>query len=75
MLFHGILRLFSIIEGKRYLGTDACAAAVRLAQFGDDGMATLQSDVSGAIENRVAENFGTAIRDAEIQRFGLIELW
>jgi hypothetical protein len=53
----------------------ARAAAVRLAQFGDDGMATLQSAVSGAIEHRVAENFGAAVRDAEIQRFGLIELW
>lgn len=53
----------------------ARAAAVRLAQFGDDGMATLQSTVSGAIERRVAENFGAAVRDAEIQRFGLIELW
>ncbi len=53
----------------------ARAAAVRLAQFGDDGIATLQSAVSGAIERRVAENFGAAVRDAEIQRFGLIELW
>jgi hypothetical protein len=53
----------------------ARAAAVRLAQFGDDGMAILQAAVSGAIEHHVAENFGAAVRDAEIQRFGLIELW
>jgi len=53
----------------------ARAAAVRLAQFGDDGMAMLQSAVSGAIEHQVAENFGAAVRDAEIERFGLIELW
>jgi len=53
----------------------ARAAAVRLAQFGDDGMAVLQSAVSGAIEGHVSESFGAAVRDAEIQRFGLIELW
>ena len=53
----------------------ARAAAVRLAQFGDDGMAMLQSAVSGAIEHQVANNFGAAVRDAEIERFGLIELW
>lgn len=52
----------------------ARAAAVRFAQFGDDGMAMLQSAVSGAIEHQVAENFGAAVRDAEIERFGLIEL-
>jgi len=53
----------------------ARAAAVRLAQFEDDGMALLQSAVSGAIEHQVAEQFGAAVRDAEIERFGLIELW
>ena len=39
------------------------------------GMAMLQSSVTGAIEHQRAENFGLAVRDAEIQRFGLIELW
>jgi hypothetical protein len=53
----------------------ARAAAVRLAQFGDEGMAMLQSVVSAAIERRRGENFGLAVRDAEIERFGLIELW
>lgn len=53
----------------------ARAAAVRLAQFGDEGMAMLQSSVTGAIEHKGAENFGLAVRDAEIERFGLIELW
>jgi hypothetical protein len=53
----------------------ARAAAVRLAQFGDEGMAMLQSSVTEAIEHQGAENFGLAVRDAEIERFGLIELW
>ena len=53
----------------------ARAAAVRLAQFGDEGMAMLQSSVAEAIEHQGAENFGLAVRDAEIERFGLIELW
>jgi hypothetical protein len=53
----------------------ARAAAVRLAQFGDDGMAMLQSAVTGAIEHQVAESFGAAVRDAEVERFGLMELW
>ena len=53
----------------------ARAAAVRLAQFGDEGMAMLQSSVTAAIEHQGAENFGLAVRDAEIERFGLIELW
>jgi hypothetical protein len=53
----------------------ARAAAVRLAQFGNDGMAMLQSAVSESIEHQGAENFGLAVRDAEIERFGLIELW
>jgi pyruvoyl-dependent arginine decarboxylase (PvlArgDC) len=38
-------------------------------------MTMLQSAVSGAIEHQVAESFGAAVRDAEIERFGLIELW
>ena len=53
----------------------ARAAAVRLAQFGDGGMALLESSVTGSIEHQGAENFGLAVRDAEIERFGLIELW
>jgi hypothetical protein len=39
------------------------------------GWRMLQSAVSGAIEHQVAENFGAAVRDAEIERFELIELW
>jgi hypothetical protein len=38
-------------------------------------MAMLQSSVTRAIEHRGAESFGLAVRDAEIERFGLIELW
>lgn len=53
----------------------ARAAAVRLAQFGDEGMAMLQSAISRAIQHQGAQNFGLAVRDAEIERFGLIELW
>jgi hypothetical protein len=53
----------------------ARAAAVRLAQFGDDGMTMLQLAVTGAIEHQVAESFGAAVRDAEVERFGLMELW
>ncbi len=53
----------------------ARAAAVRLAQFGNEGMEMLQSAVSGSIEHQGAETFGLAVRDAEIERFGLIELW
>jgi hypothetical protein len=68
------LRLLQALSRHEYRLV-ARAAAVRLAQFGDDGMAMLQSAVSGAIEHQVAENFGAAVRDAEIERFGLIELW
>ncbi len=53
----------------------ARAAAVRLAQFGDAAMTMLQLVVTGAIEHQVAESFGMAVRDAEVERFGLIELW
>jgi len=53
----------------------ARAAAVRLAQFGNDGLALLQLSVTEAIEHQRAENFGLAVRDAEIERFELIELW
>jgi hypothetical protein len=52
----------------------AKAAAARLAQLGgDDGMKMLQSGVTTAIERGNAEAFGLAVRDAEIQQFGLIE--
>lgn len=68
------LRLLQALSRHEYRLV-ARAAAVRLAQFGDDGMAMLQSAVSGAIEQQVAENFGAAVRDAETERFGLIELW
>jgi hypothetical protein len=53
----------------------ARAAAVRLAQFGDDAMTMLQSAVTDAIEDQVAQSFGEAVRGAEVERFGLIELW
>jgi len=53
----------------------ARAASVRLAQFGDEGLALLESSVTRAIEHQGAENFGLAVRDAEVERFGLIELW
>ena len=54
----------------------ARAAAVRLAQLGgDDGIKILQSAVKEAIERGNAEAFGIALRDAEIQRFGLAEIW
>jgi hypothetical protein len=53
----------------------ARVAAVRLAQFGDEGMTLPQSAVTKAVEHQVAESFGAAVRDAEIERFGLIELW
>ena len=51
----------------------AGAAATRLAQLaGDEGIKMLQSAVTTAIEHRNAEPFGGAVRDAEIQRFGLL---
>jgi hypothetical protein len=53
----------------------ARAAAVRLAQFGNEGMTMLQSSVTEAIEHQGAETFGLAVRDAEIERFKLLELW
>jgi hypothetical protein len=54
----------------------ARAAAARLAQLaGDDGIKVLQSAVTAAIERGNAEAFGLAVRDAEIQRFGLVEIW
>jgi len=53
----------------------ARAAAVMPAQFGDEGMAMLQSSGTEAIERQAAENFGLVVRVAEIERFGLIELW
>jgi hypothetical protein len=53
----------------------ARAAAVRLAQLGgDDGIKMLQSAVSPAIESGNSEAFGLAVRDAEMQRFGLAQM-
>jgi hypothetical protein len=54
----------------------ARAAAVRLAQLGGDGgIKMLQSAVTAAIERGNSEAFGLAVRDAEMQRFGLAEIW
>jgi len=53
----------------------ARAAAVRLAQLGGNyGMKMLQSGVTAAIDRGNSEAFGLAVRDAEIQQFGLIEI-
>lgn len=53
----------------------ARAAAIRLVLLsGDDGVRRLQSAVTPSIKHRNAEPFGLAVRDAEIQRFGLLEL-
>jgi energy-coupling factor transporter ATP-binding protein EcfA2 len=53
----------------------ARAAAVRMAQLGGDGgIKMLQSAVSSAIERGNSEAFGLAVRDAEIQKFGLAEI-
>ena len=50
----------------------ARAAAVRLAQLGEDGgIRTLQSITTNAIESGKAEAFGLAVRDAEMARLGL----
>lgn len=54
----------------------ARAAAIRLARLaGDAGIKMLQSTVAAAIERGNGEQFGLAVRDAEIQRLGLAELW
>ena len=54
----------------------ARAAAARIVQLGgDDGMKMLQSGVTAAIDRGNAEAFGLAVRDAEIERFGLAEIW
>ena len=54
----------------------ARAAAIRLAQLDEDrGIRMLQSVVTGAIEHQHAEAFGLAVRDAEIESLGLVELW
>jgi hypothetical protein len=53
----------------------ARAAAVRLAQLGGEGgIKMLQSAVSSAIESGNSEAFGLAVRDAEMQRFGLAQM-
>jgi hypothetical protein len=54
----------------------ARAAAIRLAQLGKDvGFKILQSAVTDAIGQQHAEAFGLAVRDAEIEECGLLELW
>lgn len=54
----------------------ARAAAIRLAQLGKDaGFRILQSAVTDAIAHQHAEAFGLAVRDAEIEDCGLLELW
>jgi hypothetical protein len=54
----------------------ARAAAIRLAQLGKDvGFKILQSAVTDAIGHQHAEAFGLAVRDAEIEDCGLLELW
>jgi hypothetical protein len=52
----------------------ARAAAIRLAQLGEDGgIGMLQSVTADAIEHGRAEAFGLAIRDAEMLRLGLVD--
>jgi hypothetical protein len=54
----------------------ARAAAIQLVRLaGDVGIRELQAAVTPAIERRNGEAFGLAVRDAEIQRFGVAELW
>jgi hypothetical protein len=54
----------------------ARAAAIRLTRLAEDvGVRMLQSAATEAIEQGNAESFAVALRDAEIQRFGLAELW
>lgn len=54
----------------------ARAAAIRIAQLGNDaGFKILQSTVTDAISQQHAEAFGLAVRDAEIENCGLLELW
>jgi energy-coupling factor transporter ATP-binding protein EcfA2 len=54
----------------------ARAAAIRLTRLAeDDGIRMLQSAITEAIDQRNAGSFAVALRDAEIQRFGLADLW
>lgn len=54
----------------------ARARQFRLAQLdGHRGIRMLQSVVTDAIEHQHAEAFGLAVRDAEIESLGLVELW
>ena len=51
----------------------ARAAAIRLTQLGgDSGIILLQAAVTDAIERQHAEAFGLAVREAEIEKFGLL---
>ena len=52
----------------------ARAAAIRLARLaGDPGIRLLQSAVTVAIEHQHAQAFGLAVRDAQIDSFGLLD--
>jgi hypothetical protein len=54
----------------------ARAAAIRLAQLGKDvGFKILQSAVTDAIGHQHADAFALAVRDAELEDCGLLELW
>jgi hypothetical protein len=54
----------------------ARAAAIRLAQLGREvGFGILKSAVTDAIAHQRAEAFGLAVRDAEIEDCGLLQLW
>ncbi|MGD0226055.1 MAG: DUF4062 domain-containing protein [Terriglobia bacterium] len=54
----------------------ARAGAIRLAELmGDAGITMLQSAAKEAIERGTGESLAVALRDAEIHRFGLVELW
>jgi len=43
--------------------------------MGDAGITMLQSAAKEAIERGTGESLAVALRDAEIHRFGLVELW
>lgn len=54
----------------------ARAAAIRLTTIaGSNGIRMLQSTAIEAIESENAESLAMALRDAEIQEFGLAQLW
>jgi hypothetical protein len=52
------------------------AAGIRFAALaGDEGIRMLQSGAMDAIQRGEAESLASAIRDAEIEQFGLAHLW